>query len=131
MNKKGFTLIELVAAITILGILTVLIAPNVMEMRKSVLTKSLNSRIDMIETAAIDYATKEIYNKISTECTKKTVNNLIENGYLVGTNADKTSIDNPLSGQSLNGLFVCIKFDSTDVMTRKVVACVEGYSCQE
>lgn len=58
MNKKGFTLIELIAAITILGILTVLIAPNVIEMRNDVLDKSLQSKIDMIETAAVDYVSE-------------------------------------------------------------------------
>lgn len=133
MNKKGFTLIELIAAITILGILIVLIAPNVIEMRNNVLKKSLQSKIDMIETAAINYATEkdDTFKILKTDCNNITVSNLIDQGYLIGDNSDKTQIINPITGNMMNGQIVCVKFDSDDVMTRKVVACVVGYSCQE
>jgi len=130
MDKKGFTLIELIAAITILGILTVLIAPNVIKMRNNVLEKSLQSKLDMIKTAAKDYASDDesVFRKISSnKCTTTTVGNLIENGYLTGDTKQKTAMSNPLTGKTMNGEQVCIYFDSDDVMTRKITACVIGY----
>jgi prepilin-type N-terminal cleavage/methylation domain-containing protein len=35
MNKKGMTLVELIAVIAIIAILTLMIAPNILEMRRA------------------------------------------------------------------------------------------------
>lgn len=60
MNKKGMTLVELIAVIAILGILTVMVSPAIMTIRKSVLNNTLDSKIAMIQAAALEYASERI-----------------------------------------------------------------------
>lgn len=55
MNKKGMTLVELIAVIAILGILAVISSPAVMKIRNTVLQNTLDSKISMIKSAAIEY----------------------------------------------------------------------------
>lgn len=60
MNKKGVTLIEMLAVITIIAILTMLIAPNIVSTRNSMLKSTLDSVISEINSAAKDYASDHI-----------------------------------------------------------------------
>ena len=60
MNKKGVTLVELIAVVAILGIFAILVGPAVMNIREMVLTNSLDSKINQIETAAVEYASDNI-----------------------------------------------------------------------
>ncbi len=56
MNKKGMTLIELIAVIAIIAILSLMIAPNIMKMRNDTIVSSIDNKIIKIENAAINYA---------------------------------------------------------------------------
>lgn len=60
MNKNGLTLIELIAAVAIIGILAVLVSPAILEIRQMVMENSLESKINLIKNAAIEYATDNI-----------------------------------------------------------------------
>lgn len=60
MNKKGMTLVELIAAIAILGILMVMVSPAVLGIRTMVLNNTLDSKISMIQSAALEYGAKHI-----------------------------------------------------------------------
>lgn len=60
MNKKGFTLTELIAVIAILGILAVIATPAVLLIRKNVLSNTLDSKINQIISAAEDYGSRYI-----------------------------------------------------------------------
>ena len=55
MNKKGFTLVELIAAIAILGILMVIAGPAVFKIREMVLINSLDSKLSLVKSAAIEF----------------------------------------------------------------------------
>ena len=60
MNKKGFTLVELIAAIAILGILMVIAGPAVFKIREMVLINSLDSKLSLVKSAAIEFGSTYI-----------------------------------------------------------------------
>lgn len=146
MNKKGFTLIEMLAVIAIIGLLAIMITPGIMSLRRSALENALESRISMIENAAKDYAQDHItelkssvtssYNGEKTpndNCIYRNVNFLINSGYISTSNTyivedesnnqiKENQILDPTTGLSMNNRRVCIRFDTNDAMNRKIVA---------
>ncbi|MBO5096373.1 MAG: type II secretion system protein [Bacilli bacterium] len=87
MDKKGFTLVELLATIAILVLMSVIIGVNITSILRS--TEKQNDDFDkkQIEKAACVYvdSTLNTYNKCGTKsgtCTSVTVNDLIESGLL-------------------------------------------------
>lgn len=61
MNKKGFTLVELLAVIIILGILAALISPKVVKMLDDAEKKSHKTSIDgLIKSANYKYSNNDI-----------------------------------------------------------------------
>ena len=56
MNKKGMTLVELIAVIAIIAILTLMIAPNILEMRRASIRSTIDNKIKKVKNAAIVYA---------------------------------------------------------------------------
>ena len=147
MNKKGFTLVELIAVIAILGILAIIVTPGIFAIRKNVLEKSLNTKITSIHNAALDYATDRIQKIESnvtpwppTDATKKydmsvhdcfpvTVANLISEGYLAVNTSHTTEASdannqllNPMTNESMNGLTVCVRFNNNNALNRKLIA---------
>ena len=160
MKKKGFTLVELLAVIAILGILALLVTPAVMAIRKSILTSTLKSKINTIDNAAADYGQDRIgeipfpegtwnfsrksigitssaklgeviENGYTLEdfCRMTYVQELVSNGYIKPDRKDSRVINNPLTGESMNELRVCIRFDSSDPMKRQIVAYVIDEKC--
>lgn len=55
MSKKGFTLIELIAVIAVLALLIILVVPSLTSSSSSVKERTYETKIEMIETAAILY----------------------------------------------------------------------------
>lgn len=130
MNKKGFTLVELLAVIALLAILSLITTPAIMVVRNKLLKNSLESKINLILSAAEDYASEHIMQIPSdTEncsdyscCHIVLVKTLISNGYLVGDSQNKEVLINPLSEESLNYEKVCIRYDNNDVSKRKIIS---------
>ena len=56
MNKKGFTLVEILATIIILGLIVVLIVPNITGTSKNAKESILKTKINNLEKAAVIYA---------------------------------------------------------------------------
>lgn len=138
--KKGFTIIELLSAIVILGIISVIAIPSILSVRKRILENTYQDKINLINRGALEWASDNInllqkevtvevnddplqnnvYNEI--DCTNISVNKLIEEGYIVGDNDSKTILSNPLEEKNFNEYFVCVRFDTNDILTRKIIS---------
>ncbi len=120
MNKKGFTLVELIAVIALLGVLVILAMPNLISLRNNVTNGSLKSKLQTIHSAAIDYAQDRL-NSVPSPLVPQTLNGdptyklgdktynsnclqvkiatLIEEGYLAVTTAYTNKNPSEVNGE--------------------------------
>ncbi len=98
MNKKGFTLIELMAVIIVLGILAGTIIPVVTSVIKDAAEKAYNTNIDAIKTSAYDWALQntKLLPKEDNESVVVYLNELKRNTTIA------TDIKNPKTGKVLS-----------------------------
>ena len=118
MNKKGFTLVEVLAVIVIIGILGTIAVVSVTVISSKNKEKIYNSKVDSIELAAVTYIqdNKNIYNekKGNNNCIYLSINFLLDNNYIKkdNNNCDESStcIEDPRTkGEYLDGKFVKIE----------------------
>lgn len=96
MNKKGFTLVELLATIAILSVIMFLAINSYNYVTQNVKNKNYENKITNIKIKALEYAAD---NNIDSEIIS--VNKLIELGYLTeetNTNQAYQKIPNPMGG---------------------------------
>lgn len=132
MKKHGFTLVELLAVIAIMGILSVMITPAIINIRNDILERTRNSRESLIKTAALDWAADNIeqvpsnvsqnYDGSQTSCNSDCacilIGELINRGYLSGSDDNGNTITNPVTSENLNGKLVCVRYDTNIVLPR-------------
>lgn len=104
MNRKGFTLIEVIMVIVIMALLVLILVPNIFVLVNKNNDSSCNSLIDNIESAAKIYVTNNKYDlgfncDVSKEITFQT---LIDSGDLTGNiinpiTEEQVSLDNTVS----------------------------------
>lgn len=83
MNKKGFTLVELLAIVVILAVIMVVAAPNMTKQIKKSEEESQNILNQKIENAARIYAAKYYVNKlVSGQEITFTLNDLEQDGLI-------------------------------------------------
>ena len=99
-NKKGFTLVELLSVIVLLGIIITIGIFSVSSIRKTILDRQYKNLKTEIEIAAEKYYS-------DTESTEVYVDTLIKEGYLKADNKSMTIID-PRDKTSLNCHIVTI-----------------------
>ena len=92
-NKKGFTLIELIAVLVVLSILIASSVAVFINIRNSVLEKEKSNLITYLETKAIEYANE-------TNVTAVSVEDLIKIGLIKPD--DETDIYDPITRESMN-----------------------------
>ena len=130
MNRKGFTLIEVITAIALLAVLAILITPNLINIRKDMLQKTYESRVSLIEYAALDYANDNLdrvpaslnLESPNSSCLTVTVGELIEGEYLSGSDNNKTVMVNPVTNENMNSKVVCVRYNSNEILERKLIA---------
>ena len=86
-NKKGFTLVELIAVVVIVAVVIGIGVPVFINVRKNVLNNQFENVKTRIEAAAVKYAN-------DTQIITVSVGKLIEEGYL--TADDQKAIYNPV-----------------------------------
>lgn len=111
MNKKsrGFTLVEMLAVIAIISVITLVATITYNKVRKDVINKQFDNLEALIETAGIKYAAK-------TGIRGFFVEELIKEGYLEPDDDDNQIYD-PRNHESLNCHIVKVKIDENDKYT--------------
>ena len=102
-EKKGFTLVELLAVLGILAIILLIGVPVFLNLRDSVLKSERENVISYIENRAADYAN-------DTSITVVSVEDLIKEGYVEPD--DETDIYDPVTNESFNCYIVTSIFEN-------------------
>lgn len=113
MNKKAFTLVELLAVISILAIVLLITVPNVVGVIKKSKDKLTEEQKLSIENAARAWGLKNLYydeNKIMSDDNEvKSVSvKMLRDAKML----DKKDFKNLLSSSDLNKIGVCIEYSS-------------------
>lgn len=119
MNKKGFTLMEILCVVVLLGIISVIASVGLISMSNNTKKNTYCAKLELIKTAALDYGKnheKELNNSIEKYDGNKsltiTVENLIENGFPI----DKDNmVINPLDNNSLNSLKIILYLKNNQI----------------
>lgn len=107
--KKGFTLVELLAVLVILAVISMLVFPNVVKIIANSKEKLYQSQMRDIESVGKNFAMEhpELLDSNHINATYVTMDALKYAGYL---EVDK--INNPKTGEEMNG---CVKIDYNEV----------------
>ena len=101
VNKRGFTLVELLASMVLLAVIMVIAIPSISNISSSIRQRHLENKIKNIEIAASKYA-------FDTKKTVAFVDNLITEGYM-NSDDDDGSVYNDTDHTKLNCYLVKMK----------------------
>lgn len=107
-NKKGFTLVELLAVIVVLAIIITIAVPGTITVSNKIKKRMYNTKVDMILKSAALYG-QDYSSKISSgneNCYLVSVQTLIDNGYI--KKDENNDVINPIDNTSMNELQVCL-----------------------
>lgn len=114
--KKGFTIVELLAAIAIMALIIIISVPAYEGISKTIKEQNLNSKLSMIERATESYVNKYHKDKVYDNGAKTicyTIEFLISKNVVSPDNKDETGITDPLNGGDLEGYLVA-NYDTTN-----------------
>ncbi len=111
--KKGFTLVEMLIVVSLVAVLAVLVGASVVKIKKDATEKLYQNKVSYIESAAISWGEDNI-NLLSDACNNVLVRTLISKNYINGEDEEKTIITNPLNGNSMNDMQVCVKYEKVN-----------------
>ncbi len=125
MNKKGFTLVELIAVIAIIAIVIVIAVFSLTNSNNSVKEKEYETKVNLIETAASLYAQDNITNFPQ----NITVETLLETEYLKadfkqnesGCTSEVGCLLNPSSNDFMNSMIINISKNG-----KKIIAVIQN-----
>ncbi len=113
MNKKGFTLIEILAVLVIMSVLAVAGYAGVGAIKKNINNKEYDAKVKTLESAAIDYGESNYSQVVSKGSTGLYVS--IKDLYLAGyINADNENINKQCGSKPDNEKIECILADPRD-----------------
>lgn len=139
MDKKGFTLAEILIVIILLGILITFTVTSIIKVRERSIQSLYNNKITYIESGAKEWGNDNL-NKMTSEDNEgnkyscQLVEDLIDEGYLTGDNSDKSLLLNPKDNSNFNSSEVCIKYvhtESNGIHSYKIAAEYNGNCCNQ
>lgn len=125
-KENGFTLVEIITVIVIIGLLALIIFPNIMDTTEGTKEEAYNQKINLIKQSAVDYGISNQYNlknsnsqcEIGTNsypCIKITVGDLADAGFLNYDYETSHVIINPNSKKSINNCEISIYYRNNNV----------------
>ena len=108
-KRKGFTLVELLAAIAILGVIIGISTAVFIKIKNDSLQKEYENVVSYLENAAAKYARETGYTTIS-------VSDLIDDGYAMPD--DETDIYDPRTNESMNCYIIVSTFENNDYKSK-------------
>ena len=94
--KKGFTLVELLAVITILGVIALIITPTVENSNKKIKQKAYEEQKEALLISLKDYRTSHLKYFVATDTISITLKQLKDSGYV------DYDVKNPKTGKCLD-----------------------------
>ncbi|MCX4365013.1 MAG: prepilin-type N-terminal cleavage/methylation domain-containing protein [Bacilli bacterium] len=122
--KKGFTLVELLAVLIILGLIIVIAIPSYTEIYSRIKRSNMQSKVTEIETAALKYGNliKDDVKNSKGNCTIIKVATLIERGYMVSEDDVEAIIYDPTDNTVLDGdIHLCYCKSKMDITANYTV----------
>lgn len=116
-DKNGFTLVELTLAIVLLLLLALLVVPNLLQMGDGTKEKMYESKIELALSGAYKYG-KDNIDKLSNNCTDISIGALINLEYVSGDDESGFNMIDPISGDSMNNIIICVAYEDNEVKTR-------------
>ena len=122
--KKGFTIVELLAAIAIMALIIIISVPAYEGISKTIKENNFKSKISMIEKATLAYVNKYHKDKVfngSNTPTCYTINYLINKNIFSPDNDTDNGITDPVNGGNLTGYLKAEYSVSTYKVTIKYI----------
>lgn len=136
--KKGFTLIEMLITIVLIGALLTLTTVAIIKIRGNIINNLYDDKIEYIESGAKEWGSDNLNSLNASTCSCVTVEILITSGYITGDEDNRSNLNNPLESQTLNNKYVCVKYagssneySSEQVYNTEVTAEYMGATCSE
>lgn len=121
MNRKGFTLVELIAVITIMSLIAIITTPAYDSISKSIKTRNYESKKNTIKAHTLNYVERYLKNEAYDETTSKTlcfsVNYLIRNGIISSDNEKEEYIENNVTGEKYANdiIYIKVQYDTINL----------------
>ena len=139
--NKGFTLVELLAVITILGLIAVITTPAYESISKNIKTTNYNSKKSSIKAQTLSYVEKYMKNEVfdgnsSPKVDKAlcfTVDYLIHNGIISSDSEKEEYIENDVTKEHYSGStpYINVLYDKTNLKLVAYTKDDEGYTFSE
>ena len=108
--KKGFTLVELIAVIVLLGLVMTITGIAVMNVKKNSNQTLCSQKVKYIESGAIKWGEDNL-NNLSSVCNNVLVGSLISDGYITGDDDTNNNLLVPGSNTYFSGP-ICVKYEN-------------------
>ena len=128
-DKNGFTLVELLAVMIILGLLMVIAIPAYSAVYSSIKRNNLSGKISEINAAAMKYGqtVKDEIKEKGNKCLDLTVGDLVERGYILSEEDNEPAIMSPVTGKPLDGVIkICYCNKDFDIKSYYTVEFVDS-----